>query len=323
MRYESVLNGKTIAITGASGYIASSLVKKIIENYKCNIILVSRRDLPRLPNVEIYTADINNQNTWETIINKSDIVYHLAANTSLYFAEDNPIQSLTSSVLPICFLIEAAKNKKNKPLIIYSSTATIYGLTPRVAISEKYQPVPITIYDTHKLLGEKHLDLAAKKGYLNYISLRLSNVYGPSLNTSSSHDRGVLNKVIMRAMQGKDLEIYGNGNFLRDYVYIDDVVDALVLSGESENISGEVFNVSSGKSLTLNEVFYLAVEKVAIKTGRTVAIKHVQQPINLNEIEFRDYIANIDHIYEKLKWRPLTNVNIGIQNLIDSISVIV
>lgn len=315
-----MLNGKTITITGASGYIASSLAKKLISNYNCKIILVSRKKLPQLPNIQVLRADINNQRIWESIIKKSDIVYHLAANTSLYDAEESSLKSLSSSLLPICFLIEASKTKKNKPLIIYSSTATVYGLTPRIAISERYQPSPITTYDMHKLFCEKHLELAAKKGYLNCISLRLSNVYGPSPNSSSSHDRGVLNKAAIRALLGKDLEIYGDGNFLRDYVYIDDVVNALILSGESDNISEEVFNVSSGKSFTLNEVFYLAAEKASLRTGQKVEIKHIQRPTNLNEIEFRDYIANIDHIYEKLGWRPQVNINLGIQNLIDSIS---
>ncbi len=309
---------KNITITGASGYIASALANILKE--KCaNIIRVSRKDLPLIQGTQPLIADISSKKCWYEIIENSDIVFHLAGNTSVYYAEEDPVGSLYSTLLPITNLINVAQETGLKPNVVYASTATIYGLTNNLPVSESKTPNPITNYDLHKLFAEKQLEMASKKEIINAISLRLGNVYGPSLSFSSSDDRGVLNKIVNMAIHGDDLKLYGDGNYLRDYVYIDDVVKAFIYTAFANTTKDRSFNVASGIGITIAEVFEVVKKKVFDVTGKSIRIEKIAWPENTDPIEYRNFVANIDSIKKTFNWTPEINLEDGINRLINSI----
>ena len=312
------LNGKTVAVTGASGYIGSVLVDALV-SHSCKVIRVSRVDLSPKTDIKTIKADVRYTDTWAEIIEQADIVYHLAGNTSVYEAAKNPAESLKSTLLPLNHLIKAAKERQCKPRVVFASTATVYGLTPQLPIAETVEPKPITVYDLHKLFAEQQLALAAQQGVLESVSLRLANVYGPSTSVSSADDRGILNRVTSMALQGKDLTVYGDGNYLRDYIYIDDVVHAFMVAGFKEDVSGEVFNVATGKSVRVGEAFQMAAKRAANITGTMVNIRHSQWPEGASGIEFRSYISDINYISAALGWRPTITLESGIDFMIDKL----
>jgi nucleoside-diphosphate-sugar epimerase len=313
------LNGKTVVVTGASGYIGSVLIDTLVK-YSCKIIRVSRNELMPIANTKSIKADIRNSKIWSEIVAQADLIYHLAGNTSAYEAAKNPSESLKSTLLPLNHLIKAVQLQKCKPRVVFASTATVYGLTSEFPVAETVEPKPITVYDLHKQFAEQQLSLATQQGFLESVSLRLANVYGPSTSVSSADDRGILNKVTLMALQGKDLIIYGDGNYLRDYVYIDDVVSAFILAGATQDLVYGVFNVSTGKSITVYEAFKMVVRKTAIITGNKVDIKYLQWPSGVSKIELRSYISDVSSIAVKLGWRPTTILESGIDRMIDKIS---
>lgn len=301
-----------VAVTGASGYIGSALSNELAAR-SFKLMRVSKKTLEPLDNSESLIADISKLETWLNIVEKTDIIFHLAGNTSTSEANKNPIKSLKTSLLPLMHFIKASQKLKKKPRLIYASTATVYGLTPSTPVNENFDLIPESLYDLHKIFFEKHMNLAARNGILDGASLRLSNVYGASLNLSSSNDRGVLNNSSLAALYGKDLTLYGSGNFLRDYVYIDDVVDAFMTVGLSKDFHSSVYNVGAGKSLSIKTAFELIAKHTFNLTGNSIKINHVDMPKESSAIEYRNYIADVSYIYKIHGWRAKINLDVGLE----------
>ena len=309
------LGGKRVVVTGASGFIGSALVDALVKNF-CKVIRVSRMDLAPLDNVKTIKTDVRDAGAWSEIVAQADIIYNLAANTSVYEAALNPAASLNSTLLPITHLIKAAQQLACKPRVVFASTATVYGLTLKLPVAEKVKPEPVTVYDLHKLFAEQQLALAAEQGLFHSVSLRLANVYGPSSGVSSADDRGILTKVTAMALQGKDLMVYGDGNYLRDYVYITDVVNAFLIAGISPVAHGQSFNVGSGLGTTVKQMFSLIAAQAEELTGQPVRVQCVVWPNAAASIEFRQFTADIDKYTMATGWKPQVDIKDGISLLL-------
>jgi UDP-glucose 4-epimerase len=310
------ISGKTIAVTGASGYIGSALVDALVK-HSSKILRVSRQELVPKSGTQTLRADISTPDCWLSIVENADLIFHLAGNTSVYTADGDPAESLNSTLLPINHLVGAARKLGRKPRIVYTSTATVYGLSEHFPIDESLEPDPITVYDLHKLFAERQLALATRQGLLKGISLRLANVYGSSSSISSAKDRGVLNRVTALALQGKDLTVYGDGNYLRDYVYIDDVVHALISAGLKEDVNG-VLNVATGRSIGLKDAFLLVAKEAENATGKSVHVRPAPWPDNTNPIEYRSFIADISRLTAVFNCKPQIGLETGVGRMINS-----
>jgi len=315
MQVLELLRNKKIAVTGAGGYIGSVFVEEL-SKYSDNILTVSRRALPQKKYVQQLTGDICTYDTWHKIVSDSDLIYHLGGNTSIYAATKDPSESLNSTLLPINHLIRAARELDRKPKVIFTSTVTLYGLTTCLPVSETQTPNPVTVYDIHKLFAEQQLTQATRLGLFDSVSLRLANVYGPSSSVSSSPDRGILNRVALRALQGQNISLYGDGNYIRDYVFLDDVVRAILLAGAVSGIQGEVFNIGSGVGTTLRRAFELVVDQSEQVTRKRVALESIMWPSGTDPIEFRNFIAQNEKFSKAAGWEPLVSIEDGVKMLV-------
>jgi UDP-glucose 4-epimerase len=266
------------------------------------------------------SGNIFREDFWCEVLDGADIVVHLAGNTSLNSAEADPVSSLSSTLSPILSLINASRAIKKVPKVIFASTATVYGLTDMTPQSEISHPYPITIYDLHKYFAEQQLWLASNRGDIEAVCLRLSNVYGPSANCSSAQDRGVLTKVALAALNGESIKLYGGGGFLRDYIYIDDVVRAMMMVAVSDKVLPQVMNLSSGSSFRISDVFKLIGHKAQKITGKSANIETVDWPTKISPIELRNYVADIGLIKSKLGWIPQVTIDHGIECLINKLT---
>ena len=316
----SKLNGKVVSITGANGYIGSALTQEL-EKYSLKIIRISRKQLTPKDGVEDWVLDLNKKSSWIKIVNRSDIIFHLSGNTSVYDAEKDPKESLISTLFPIIQLINASKKLSRIPRVIFSSTATVYGLTEVLPVLETKRPSPITVYDLHKFFAEQQLLVASSSNIIDAISLRLANVYGPSPTESLSQDRGILSKITKKRFALKNLQIYGNGDYLRDYIYIDDVVNAFLHASVMDydillNKNQISLNVASGKGTPVKEVFDLISREIEKITGIRGDIENVAWPEEVNEIEKRNYIGSIELIKSLTGWKPSVSLEEGIRLLV-------
>jgi len=316
---------KVVAITGASGYIGSALVTELEKYSAKKLIRVSRKKLKAQGNVEDWNIGLNNLDSWRKIVDQSDIIFHLSGNTSIAAAEKNPENSLNAEILPIMNLLNAAKELSKKPRFIYASTATIYGLTQNFPVSEDQAPNPITCYDNNKLSAEKKLKIARSENLIESVSLRLANVYGPSNSESSSHDRGILSKIARQGFENKSIKIYGSGNYIRDYVYIDDVVKAFLYASvfdysRIKKDSEIIFNVTSGVGTPIKNVFGLIANEIEKLTGFNIEIENVSWPAGISEIEKRNYIGSAERLKSFASWNAKTSIEDGIFKLVNHLS---
>ena len=195
-------------------------------------------------------------------------------------------------------------------VVVFSSTATVYGLTEVLPVLETRQPNPITSYDLHKFFAEQQLLLASNSNIIDAISLRLANVYGPSPTESLANDRGILSKITRMSFELKN-----------HYIYIDDVVNAFLHASVMNydtliKKNNNILNVASGEGTSVKEVFSLISNEVEKITGIRGTIKNVSWPEGVNEIEKRNYIASIELLKSLTGWKPSVSLEQGIHLLV-------
>jgi len=305
------------SVTGANGYIGSKLVNELKKNNNIINAFASNVKVYEEENINGCLFDIKDKNCWEEIILKSDVIFHLAGNTSLYFAKENKLENYDLTIKPIHDIISICQKYNKKPLIIFSSTATVYGLQNIFPVSELVLPKPMTIYDEHKLLAEKMLVDARNNKILNCCNVRLSNVYGPSNMKASSRDRGIINKVCIDAIKGKKVNIFGDGEYIRDYVYIDDVIDALIKIALSKNDIKDTYNICSGDGTSLVNAFNLIILKVKEIINKDCDIIYENWPNNAEVIEKRNFIGDNTRLKNDVNWQPKVQLEVGIEKMIN------
>ena len=307
------MSEKNILIIGHSGFIGQSLYEKF-KNKKKNIFLISRKKIFNQKN-EV-ACDVFNDYSWFKLLKNNSKVFFLAFNNNLYELEKNQLYLKKIKKFSINFN-EYILKKKLKIDFIFTSTVTIYGKTnPNILVNEKLNDNPISNYDRAKKILEDTFFKYEKEQKINFVSLRLSNIYGLShLNTQIN--RGFLNKLILNIYKEKRIYIYGRGNKLRNYLHIDDLVDALILSSKKmKKISGKIFILCHNKSYSFNDIIRITskVLKVNIKLTK------INYPKNINSIEKRSFTGSNKLIKNYIGWKPKINIQSGIKKILTSIN---
>ena len=313
--YATKYAGKSVAITGGGGYLAPAIMDALGENPKI-IYSISSQDLQPRPGIVNIQADIRTAECWKEIVATADVIFHLASNTSVYAAIEDPANCLASTVQPISHLVRASQVLARRPRVVLASTVTQYGITSKLPVTEGSILDPITNYDLQKMFSEKQLLLASSQEIIDGVSLRLANVYGASFNSNADIDRGVLNKVARLALEGSKLQVYGDGRYMRDYIYITDVAQAFLAAGVSELTVGNPYNIGSGCGVTIQEAFSLVAEQAARITGKKVSIENIPWPEGTDPIEYRNFTADINAINAAAGWSPLISFEQGVSKMV-------
>ena len=316
--------GRTIAVTGAFGSLGSALGAALAKSGARQLLLVRRpgsadRLLAGPPGAKVLVADVREQACWNEIVRWADVIFHLAGNTSVSASVSDPANSLASAVLPLTHLVSAAREAGRAPRLVYASSARVYGNVRTLPVREDVDPQPATPFGLHNLLAERELARASAERVVEAVSLRLGNVYGPSPCDRAVEERNVLNTIARRALRGEDLPLFGDGNYLRDYVYIDDVVRAFLMVGGAGGLGGQSFNVASGCGVTVRNAFHLIAARAAHATGRSCRVREVPWPDGETALECRDFVADISRIATACGWTSSVALPDGIDRLIDNV----
>jgi nucleoside-diphosphate-sugar epimerase len=320
----SYFAGKKILVTGASGYLATNLIRSL-KNIDCTIVRLSRDSklLPVKGIVKIVdiAGDICDRETWVRVLENVDIVYHFAAQTSVYAADENPLADLEINVLPMLNLLETCRNMGRQPVVIFSGTVTEVGIPKSLPVNETHEDCPITIYDLHKLMAENYLKYYSQKGIVKGTILRLPNIYGPGPKSSSA-DRGILNMMMRKALEGELLTVYGKGEFLRDYIYVEDVIAAFLNAAiYITQLNGKHFVLGSGEGHTIDQAINLVADRVAFKTGKRVPVKHINPPIVQSSIEERNFVADTQQFCLATGWKAHYSLIDGIDRTLEALFI--
>ena len=314
-------HNKCILITGASGYIAWNLIRQLVE-FDCTIVCFSRKanqveKQNGKANFEFIEGSYQDDNAFQKAVENIDIIFHLASQTSVYEAETNPLADYEANVRPMHLLLEACRKEEKFPIIVFSGTSTQCGMPEKLPVDENVIDDPITTYDFHKLQAERWLKFYTRQGWVKGVSLRLTNVYGPGPRSSSA-DRGILNLMINKALNGEELTVYGTGKHIRDYIYVEDVVSAFISTPIHINdLKGKHFVLGSGEGTTILDAIALVGEKVSQETGKKVTVERVDMPTGMAKIEFRNFIAGINTLRNKGLCNEMNGLYDGINKTVE------
>ena len=316
------LIGKTIAVTGAAGFLGGRMIARLVGE-ECKVIRVARSTPPQVDRstaeVIDVIGDVGERSLWDRIV-EADVIFHFAAQTSVAAAEMDPDADYHSNVAPIAHLSAACRARGRQPIVVFAGTVTEAGTPARLPVGEDVPDIPITVYDFHKLQAEMELKRAAADGALRGATLRLANVYGPGAHGRTA-DRDVLNRMIAAALLGRPLTIYGTGGYMRDYVFVEDVVDAFIAASQHmERVNGHHFVIGSGRGISIRGAFELIAERVERLAGRQVAIETAEPPAPLSAIEQRHFVADHSKFSGLTGWQPRWLLADGIDRTIEALT---
>jgi UDP-glucose 4-epimerase len=328
-----VIDAQAWLITGGCGFIGTNLIRTLRRNFPesrirvlDNLTVGSRVDLqdvsafsetaawplPPLQSlpvgspVQLVPGDIRDAKTCVHCCEGMDIVVHLAANTGVAPSVEDPQLDMESNVRGTLNMLEAARNAKVGRFIFASSGAPIGETEP--PIHEEKAPRPVSPYGASKLAGEGYCSAYFRTFGVRTVALRFGNVYGPG----SLHKNSVVAKFIKLALAGKTLEVYGDGGQTRDFIYIDDLLDAVLLSAMAD-VGGEVFQIATYRETTVNEIAEYIRHLVEKKTGKTVRLKHGE--FRLGDVQ-RNY-SNISKARRVLGFSPKHDLESGLNATLD------
>jgi len=258
---------KKALVTGGAGFIGSHLSEELSKRGYQLVILdnlsTGKReniaDLIGKKDVEFIKGSITDLPLLQKACKDTDYVFHLAAIASVPRSVENPQESHEVNVTGTLNVLIAARDNKVKKVVNTSSCA-IYGDAPGLPKKEDMPVNPLSPYAVTKMAGEEYCQIFQKVYHLPTVSLRYFNIFGPRQNPDSEYSAAIP-KFIKLKLQGKTIEVYGDGKATRDYVYVSDAVTAFILAAESD--ASGIYNIGAGKSTTVNEL----VELISRLTG--------------------------------------------------------
>lgn len=294
-------------VTGGAGFIGSHLVDELIllgHTVVCidNESGIANKYFYWNPKAENYKLDIKNYNEIEYLFKDIDCVFHLASDSRIQYAIENPRKSLDVNVIGTINVLDACK-KYNIKRIIFSSTSSIYGIENNIPNNENDLGDPLSIYSASKIFAEHLLKIYYSLYNIETISLRYFNVYG-----ERQPDFGKYATVIGLFQKQKEsnepLTVVGDGSQKRDFTYVKDIVKANILAATSlipHNYIGTPFNVGTGKNYSIKEI--------AEMFGGN--IKYIDK----RKSEANETLADNNKFYSVFEWKPEFNLENWIKSI--------
>ena len=265
----------TYLITGAAGFIGSSLARALLQRGEQvrgldNFSTGKRENLADLGRMDFYEASLLDMPAVSMACGDVDYVFHEAAIPSVPKSVADPASSNRANVEGTLNLLIAARDAKVKR-VVYAGSSSIYGESPTLPKHEGMTPDPISPYAVSKLAGELYMTSFYRVYGLETVTLRYFNVFGPYQDAGSQYS-GVLAKFIMLMLRGEQPTVFGDGEQSRDFTYIDNVVAANLLasSAPAAQVAGRVMNAATGSRITLNETFEILKQM----TGYSGTVHH-------------------------------------------------
>ena len=301
---------KKCVVTGGAGFIGSHLTRRLLDDgYKVTVIddfsEGKRENLPaKHPNLLVVKASILNDVS--KYIKGTDVIFHFAALPRLQRSLDNPWRTHQVNIDgTLNLLLEAKKHKIRR--FIFSSSSSVYGIQSRLPFTENMKPNPLVPYSLHKLVGEEYCRMFSGLWGLGTVSLRYFNIYGTRMNPDGAYAT-LIPKFIKLISLNKTPLIHGDGRQTRDFTHVSDAVEANIFAAKS-NLSGEVFNIGYGKSISVNNV---------VKYINRLLKKNIKPIHGPAFIESRVSQASNIKARKMLGWKPKIKFEEGIKTMLNT-----
>lgn len=316
---KSAFNNKRVLITGGAGFIGSSLAKELVERgaqvtvvdamlplYGGNLFNLEeiRGD------IEFIHGDIRDEALMEGLVKNKDIIYNFAAQVSHLDSKDQPLLDLDINCRGHLIVLEAVRKHAPQAKILFSSSRMVYGKIIHTPADENHPTKPLTIYGIHKLLAEMYYRYYFETFNIDTVTVRIPTPYGPRQHMK--HNKySVAGWFLRQSLDNEVIKIFGDGAQSRDYIYIDDVVDAFMRLGINGK-PGEAYNLGTSEKTRLVDMVDAILDET--KSGSK---EHIPYPDNYIVANFGDYVANYEKIKNDTNWEPKIELKEGVRRTVE------
>lgn len=315
----NVLKDKRILITGGAGFIGSSLAQELIKHGARVTILDAMLplyggnlfNLEKIKNsIEFIDGDIRDEKLVKTLISGKDIIYNFAAQVSHLDSKDQPLLDLDINCRGHLVVLEAVRKYAPQAKILFSSSRMVYGKIIHTPADENHPTKPLSIYGIHKLLAEMYYRYYFEMFNIDTVTVRIPTPYGPRQHMKHAK-YSVVGWFLRQSLDSEVIKIFGDGTQSRDYIYIDDVIDAFVRLGVSGK-PGEIYNLGTNEKTRLIDMV-----DVILKETQSGSKEYVPYPDNYIVNDFGDYVADYEKIKADTSWEPRVGLAEGVKKMVE------
>jgi UDP-glucose 4-epimerase len=311
--------GRRVLAIGGLGYIGSNLVEALLASGADVTVVTPERDrhLPDasrvgLQGVRLIEADVRDLRAMRSAVRGQEVVFNVAGRSGAVQSVEDPTGDLDVNCAGSLAVLEAIRFESPTAKLVFAGSRLVYGRTRVLPVGEDHPLEPLCPHGVHKAVVEQYLSIYGRLHGVRATTLRITNPYGPGQPRDRSA-YGVINYLIHRALSGLPLTIFGDGTQLRDYLFIDDLVRALLVVGADPRSDGRVYNVGSGVGTRMIDAARLILDAVGM--GR---VESQPWPVVAQQIETGDFVADIARIERELGWRPLVTLIDGLRLAVTS-----
>jgi UDP-glucose 4-epimerase len=317
--YRDFYRGRRVMVTGGLGFIGSNLahrlaglgadvllVDSLIPDYGGHLFNIAGIE----PRVRVNVADIRQQSTMNYLVRDREVIFNLAGQVSHIDSMRDPYTDLEINCRSQLTLLEACRNNNPAAKVVYAGTRQVYGKPDHLPVDETHLVRPTDINGINKVAGEYYHLVYNNVFGVRACSLRLTNIYGP--RQLVRHNRqGFIGWFVRLAVEDQEIQIFGDGLQLRDFVYVDDAADAFLRAGATDAVNGQVFNVGGAQPISHLELVTLLIETAG--TGR---YRLVEWPAEKKAIDIGSFYADSTRFRETTGWTPATPLRDGLAQTI-------
>jgi nucleoside-diphosphate-sugar epimerase len=311
--------GKRALVTGGVGFIGSNLALRLVE-LGAEVVLVdsmlpaygaSLRNIePIRDRVRVNFSDVRDQHSLSYLVRDQDLIFSLAGQVSHVDSMADPMTDLEINCRSQLSLLECCREGNPGVTIVFASTRQLYGRPRYLPVDEKHPQEPVDVNGINKLAAEKYYSLYHQVHGMRTISLRLTNTYGPRMDLASA-TKGFVGIFVRQALAGEKIRVYGSGEQRRDFNYVDDVVEALLLAGRQPDSRRVAFNLGHPRPCSLIEF---------VETLRTLVpfeYEMVPFPQAAAAIDIGDYYGDYARFRAATGWEPRVDLAEGLARTLD------
>jgi nucleoside-diphosphate-sugar epimerase len=310
--------GRKVLITGGLGFVGSNLAIRLV---RCGATVTlldslipqgggSRQNIDAIrDDVAVKTCDMRDAASLDMLVQDKEYIFNLAAHVSHADSMREPQLDLACNCVATLNLVEACRKFAPDAKLVYTSTRQVYGRPRSLPVKEDHPAIPIDINGIHKLAAEYYHLLYDGAYSIRSTVLRLTNTFGPRQRINDDR-QGVAAVFLRQALLGKTIDLYAGGHQRRDFNYVEDVVDALLLAAGNSRCHGKVFNLGAAKSNSLLEFTAILREQCQF------TVRCVPFPDDQKIIDIGDYYGDFSAFRDATGWEPKTTLEEGIRQTV-------
>jgi UDP-glucose 4-epimerase len=313
-------SGKEILITGGLGFIGSNLARSLVAQ-GANVTLVDSL-IPQYggnpfniedirDKVSVNFCDVRDTHAITYLIQGKDYLFNLAGQTSHLDSMTDPHTDLDINAAAQLSILEVCRKENPDIKIVFASTRQLYGKPDYLPVDEKHPIRPVDVNGINKLAGEWYHLLYNNVYGIRSCALRLTNTYGPGMRVKDARQT-FLGIWIRLLLEGKPIKIFGDGLQLRDFTYVDDCIEALLLAGASDKANGKVYNLGGSEVIGLKNL-----SKIMVNLGHGGSFELAPFPSERKAIDIGDYYSDFSLITKELGWVPKTDLKDGLKRTLN------